>query len=116
MSFLVENWYLIIVAIAVVAVAIYAVYKFVKMPRSEQLSKLQEWLLWAVAEAEKVLGGGTGELKLRYVYDMFVARFSALAKIISFDTFSGLVDQALEKFRHLLETNEKIESYIETKE
>lgn len=49
MSFLVENWYLIIVAIAIVAVAIYAVYKFVKMPRSEQLSKLQEWLLWAVA-------------------------------------------------------------------
>lgn len=113
MSFLVENWYLIIVAIAIVAVAIYAVYKFVKMPRSEQLSKLQEWLLWAVAQAEKALGGGTGQLKLRYVYDMFVTRFPALAKVISFDTFSELVDQALIKFNELLQTNTKIDEYIE---
>ena len=48
-NFLVENWQLIIVAIAVIAVAIYLVYVFVKMPRSAQLAKFQEWLLWAVA-------------------------------------------------------------------
>lgn len=48
-NFLIENWQLLIIAIAVVAVAIYLVYVFVKMPRNAQVSKLQEWLLWAVS-------------------------------------------------------------------
>lgn len=107
-NFFVENWQLIIIAIAVVAVAIYVVYVFVKMPRSAQLSKFQEWLLWAVAEAEKSLGSGTGQLKLRYVYDMFIARFPALSKVISFEAFSLLVDKALQRFNELLSSNQKI--------
>lgn len=112
MNFLIENWQLIIVAIAVIAVAIYLVYVFIKMPHSAQLAKLQEWLLWAVAEAEKALGSGTGQLKLRYVYDMFVGRFPALAKVISFEAFSLLVDKALQKFNELLSSNQKVDEYI----
>lgn len=115
-NFLVENWQLIIIAIAVVAVAIYVVYVFVKMPRSAQLSKFQQWLLWAVAEAEKSLGSGTGQLKLRYVYDMFIARFPALSKIISFEAFSLLVDKALQRFNELLSSNQKIQEYIHPEE
>lgn len=111
-NFLIENWQLIIIAIAVVAVAIYVVYAFVKMPRSAQISRLQEWLLYAVAEAEKSLGSGTGQLKLRYVYDMFVGRFSALARIISFEAFSLLVDKALDKFNELLSSNKKVDEYV----
>lgn len=111
-NLLVENWQVIVIAIAVIAVAIYCVYAFIKMPKNAQLSKLQEWLLWAVAEAERQLGGGTGQLKLRYVYDMFIGKFPALAKIISFEAFSLLVDKALEKFEHLLSTNKKVDEYI----
>lgn len=111
-NFLIENWQLIIIAIAVVAVAIYVVYAFVKMPRSAQISRLQEWLLYAVAEAEKSLGSGTGQLKLRYVYDMFVGRFPALARIISFEAFSLLVDKALDKFNELLSSNKKVDEYV----
>lgn len=113
-NFLVENWQLIIVAIAVIAVAIYLVYVFVKMPRSAQLAKFQEWLLWAVAQAEKNLGSGTGQLKLRYVYDMFIVRFPVLANIISFEAFALLVDKALEKFNELLVSNKKVEEYVYT--
>ena len=112
MNFLVENWQLLIVAIAVIVVAIYIVYAFIKMPRNAQLVKLQEWLLWAVAEAEKSLGSGTGQLKLRYVYDMFIVRFPALASVITFEAFSLLVDKALEKFNELLSSNKKVEEYI----
>ena len=115
-NFLIENWQIIVIAIAVIAVAIYFVYVFVKMPRNAQLTKLQEWLLWAVAEAEKELGSGTGQLKLRYVYDMFMGRFPALAKIISFEVFSLLVDKALEKFEGLLSTNKKVDEYIHSEE
>ncbi len=87
MKFIVENWF-VIVAIAAVGGSIgYAIYSFVKMPSDKQLNKVREWLLYAVTKAEKELGAGTGKLKLRYVYDMFVARFEWLAKVITFDMF-----------------------------
>ena len=47
---------------------------------------------------------------------MFVARFPSLAKIISFDYFSMLVDEALEEFRKLLSTNEKVNQYVNSTE
>ena len=112
MSFLVNNWYLLVAAAAIIVIVIMAVYNFVKKPRSEKLIKIQEWLLWAVTEAEKELGGGTGQLKLRYVYDLFVNRFPDLSDCITFKTFSSMVDEALIKMRHLLETNKNIENYV----
>ena len=116
MDFLIENWPLLVALVAVIATAAYSFYNFIKLPRDKQLSKVEEWLLWAVTEAEKQFGGGTGQLKLRYVYDMFVSRFPTVAKLISFDFFSIMVDNALEKMRKLLETNNKIESYVENKQ
>ena len=116
MEFLINNWYLLVAAIAVITVAAIAIYNFAKKPRAEQLTKIQEWLLWAVTEAEKELGGGTGQLKLRYAYDLFISRFPDLAQFISFETFSSLVDEALVKMRYLLETNKNIEKYVEGNE
>ena len=71
-----------------------------------------EWLLYAVTKAEKELGAGTGKLKLRYVYDMFVARFEWLAKVITFDMFSMMVDEALEQMRTMLDSNEAVQKLI----
>lgn len=113
MEFLINNWPIIVGIVAVIAVAALAVKTFLNYPRAEQLNKVKEWLLFAVIQAEKELGGGTGQIKLRYVYDMFVARFPAVAKFITFETFSYMVDEALVKMRHLLETNQKIEKYVE---
>ena len=78
MKYIVENWFVIVGLIAVLTAGGYAVYVFVKMPSDKQLNKVREWLLYAVTKAEKELGGGTGQIKLRYVYDMFVARFTCL--------------------------------------
>ena len=111
-DFLAGNWQIIIIAAAIIAVAAYSVYVFIKAPRNEQISKVQEWLIWAVAQAEKTLGSGTGQLKLRYVYDMFVGRFPALSKILTFAAFSIMVDKALEKFSNLISTNKKVEEYV----
>ena len=112
MEFFLNNWWLIIVSIAVIAVSGYAAYTFLKMPSNQQLAKVKEWLLYAVAEAEKELGSGTGQLKLRYVYDMFILRFTPLAKLISFEAFSIMVDEALDEFRKMLEKNNSIANYI----
>ena len=63
--------------------------------------------------AEKELGSGTGKLKLRQVYDMFTARFPWLAKIITFDKFSEMVDEALVTMNELLDSNEAIHEYVD---
>ena len=44
MEFLINNWYLLVAAIAVITVAAIAIYNFAKKPRAEQLTKIQEWL------------------------------------------------------------------------
>ena len=112
MKYIVENWFVIVGMIAVCAAGGYAVYVFVKMPSDKQLNKVREWLLYAVTKAEKELGGGTGQIKLRYVYDMFVARFEWLAKVITFDMFSMMVDEALEQMRTMLDSNEAVQKLI----
>lgn len=113
MEFILNNWFIIVAALAVGACAGIAIFHYFKLPTEEQLDKVREWLLWAVTEAEKELGGGTGQLKLRQVYDMFVARFGWVAKAISFQTFSDLVDDALVEMRDMLEKNEAVQAHVE---
>lgn len=111
MSFLVfvkEYWFIIILAIAVISEISITLYKWFKKPTEEQIAKVQEWLLYAVAKAEQVLGSGTGQLKLRYVYNMFVTKFPGIALFISFEEFSKMVDKALNKFEDLLKNNKSI--------
>ena len=112
MDFLIEYWPVLVAGIAVLAVAGMGIYHFVGLPTEKQLNKVREWLLWAVTEAEKELGGGTGALKLRQVYDLFIIRFPWLAKVISFDMFSALVDEALEEMRELLKTNQAVSAFV----
>ena len=112
MNFMIENWFLFIVAIAIAVVGGYFICVFLKMPKDAQLARVREWLLYAVTQAEKELGGGTGKLKLRYVYDMFIDRFDMLSEVVSFEAFSLLVDEVLEEFRDLLEKNDSIANYV----
>lgn len=111
------NLVFIIGLIAAVGYIAWKIYNFIKMPKVDQFEAVKEWLLWAVAEAEKLYGSGTGALKLRYVYDLFLSRFKELEYFIPFDDFSKMVDDSLVGFRDLLGKNEKINNYVEgTKE
>lgn len=112
MEWIIDNWFIGIGLIAILAVAIVAVKMFWDLPTPAQIVKIKEWLLWAVSKAEYELGEGTGALKLRYVYDAFVDKFPMAAKIISFETFAKWVDEALDKMRELLSTNEKVAELI----
>ena len=73
---------------------------------------LKNWLLFAVAAAEKSLGSGTGELKLRQVYDQFLVKFPVVSKFMSFDMFSRLVDTALNSLEDMLQNNEAVNTYV----
>ena len=113
MKFIVDNWFLIIALVAILGVSIYVVIRFFKLPTETQIKKVKEWLVYACMEAEKVLGGQTGQLKLRMVYDMFLNKFEWLAKIISFEQFSKMVDEALERFKRMLESNVAVKKIVE---
>ena len=112
MEFIVNHWYLLLAFAALVTVIAVQAYRFGKMPTKDQMDAIREWLLMAVTEAEKELGGGTGKLKLRYVYDLFVSRFPWAAKVIPFSTFSDLVDEALVEMRDMLAKNTKVQMYV----
>ena len=113
-EFIVKNWYYLIILLAIIVVGVYLAVAFFKMPTNAQIAKVKEWLLYAVAKAEKELGGGTGKLKLRYVYDMFIAKFPYLVQVISFESFSDLVDEVLDKFKDILSANKAVQMYIES--
>lgn len=108
-----ENIAVIIGICCVVGAIGFGIYQFLKLEKDKQLEIVKEWLLLAVVEAEKKLGGGTGQIKLRYVYDMFIEKFKFLALMITFEQFSIMVDMALDKMRLMLSSNEKLKDYVE---
>lgn len=112
MNFFVNNWYILVGIIAVLVVAIVFVVKFFKLPTDEQIENIKEWSKWAVAKAEKELKSGTGQLKLRMVYDMFVDKYPTTAKIVPFETFSNWVDESLEWLNNQLESNKKVKTWV----
>ena len=103
LTFLSENWYVIVV----VLVLLFGIYYTIT-----NKEKVKEWLKWAVVYTEKMLGEKTGQLKLRYCYDMFIQRFPVFSKIISFENFSKMVDEALKFLENQL-NNEAIKAFIE---
>ena len=114
MNFLIENWYLLVGAFALINFGIWLIYGFLKLPTDKQTEKIKQWLIWACIEAEKALQSGTGQAKLRRVYNAFIAvrAFSWLAKIISFDTFSAYVSEALVEAKKMIINSSSLAEYV----
>ena len=116
MDFIAQYSTQLIAVVVVVAAAGIAAVKFFNLPTKEQIAKVKEVLLAWVVEAEKELGGGTGQIKLRYVYDLFVSRFPTVAKVIKFETFSLWVDEALDQMEDMLRSNKSLKEYVKNEE
>ena len=104
MEWIINNWSLIIVILAVI------VYFIMSGKKS-----VMKWLLFAVTMAEQEMGSGTGKIKLAQVYQDFVAAYPIFSKIVPFAVFSAWVDAVLDEMRHLLETNSDIKKFVEGK-
>ena len=107
-----DNIIIVMGVIGLVGIAIAALYYFMTLSKEKRIEMVKNWLLLAVVEAEKALGSGTGQLKLRYVYDLFITRFKFLSLVISFSQFSMLVDEALDIMRDMIANNKQVEQYI----
>lgn len=107
-----DNIVLAIGIIIIVGVAAYTIYYFMNLSKEKQLEVVREWLLLACIQAEKALGSGTGQVKLRFVYDLFIDKFKYLSLVISFEQFSMLVDDALDTMRDMISNNKQVEQYV----
>lgn len=112
MEHIANYWAVIIAGACTIGIVYLLIARFLALPTATQIKKVKEWLLYAVIQAEKELGGGTGEIKLRKVYDMFITKFPQLAVFITFEHFNRLVDDALDKMRKLLLENEQIKNEV----
>lgn len=43
---------------------------------------------------------------------MFIARFPAISKVLTFEAFSIMVDIALAKLNEMLQNNKKVQAYV----
>lgn len=112
-TWLLENWSILVALSVVIALAIMAFIKFITLPNSEQIKKIKKCILAWVVAAEKELGAKTGKVKLSVVYGYFVTAFPVIKNFISFDKFSEWVDEALAEMRKMLESNQNLQQIIE---
>ena len=113
MEFIIQHWYTILVILVFIVGGVTAVVKFTRLTKEQRISQIMGWLLQAVILAEAEFGSGTGKLKLSAVYDKFCARFPWLAKIISFEAFSGYVDKVLVEMKTLISQNTAIAAVVD---
>ena len=105
----------IILVLVIVAIVCILIAWFLKLGKEKQLKVITEWLLLAVIKAEKELGDGTGQVKLRFVYDLFIDKFRFASMFISFNQFSALVDSALVIMKEMISNNDQVKNYISNK-
>lgn len=104
-AFLEQNGIFIGASIVLIALIAYICYKHPQ--------KIKEWLVFACAKAELSLGSGTGMLKLRLVYDMFISQFPIFSKLVSFATFQAWTEEALITFKEWIKNNNSQELFDE---
>lgn len=112
-TLLMEYWWLAIAILAILIIAFMFLITYINLPNSKKATKVKEWLLFAVVQAEKELGSGTGQLKLRYVYNLALSKFPVFIKLIPFELFSSFVDGALQQLGNLIENSEGVKKYME---
>lgn len=112
LKMIIENWLIFVIALILVLFAVYAVLRFLKLTPQQQLGKVKTALLYMVTEAEKELKSKTGRVKRSMVWDWLVERFPIISLFITEEKYDELLDQALDEFRKMLESNDSLYDYV----
>lgn len=112
LKMIIENWLIFVIAFILVLLAVYAVLRFLKLTPQQQLGKVKTALLYMVTEAEKELKSKTGRVKRSMVWDWPVERFPIISLFITEEKYDELLDQALDEFRKMLESNDSLYDYV----
>ena len=107
-----SNLPIILIGLAFLFMFASAFVMLMHQPREKQMEALMEFLKWAVFQAEKHLGSGTGQLKLREVYQQAILQFPWVAERLTFEQFSKMVDDALDWMNDQMMKNEKMMEFV----
>ncbi len=113
MSWLIENWSLIVVILTMIVSAILSIKKFLLLSPEEREKQIKQFLLVQVINAESSYDmQGVGRIKLSSVYNSFISKFGIFGLLMPFDKFSALVDDSLDEMRRLLESNVNVKEMV----
>lgn len=114
MEWIYKNRLLLVGVILVTLILFIMAVSFFSASKEKQQQKIKEWLIWACIEAEKLLQSGTGQLKLREVWNQFleVPAFGLIAKLITFEHFEELVTDTLMIVKLMLISNSSLAVYV----
>ena len=100
-----ENWVYFFILLILGLLTVYAILRFMKLTPKQQLENM-------VTEAEKELKSKTGRIKRSMVWEWLVERFPIVTLFITEEQYDKLLDQALEDFRKMLESNTSLYDYV----
>lgn len=112
LKLILENWLIFVIVVVLLGLTVYAVLRFLKLTPQQQLDKIRIALLYMVTEAEKELKRKTGQVKRAMVWDRLVERFPIITLFITEEKYGELLDEALEKFKKMLESNSSLYDYV----
>lgn len=112
LKLILENWLIFVIVVVLLGLTVYAVLRFLKLTPQQQLDKIRIALLYMVTEAEKELKRKTGQVKRAMVWDWLVERFPIITLFITEEKYDELLDEALEKFKKMLESNSSLYDYV----
>ncbi len=112
MNWLSNNWFNVVGLLIILGAALLTGKKYMEKDKAQKIEAIKEWLKYAVTVTEKALGSKTGKLKLQMIWSMATAQFPFITKVITFEQFSKMVDDALVWMKEQLETNPSIKAVI----
>ena len=109
---MIENWVYFFILLVMGLLTVYAILRFFKLTPKQRMEKVKTALLYMVTEAEKELKSKTGRVKRAMVWDWLLERFPITTMFISEKQYDELLDQTLEEFRKMLESNTNLHDYV----
>lgn len=96
-----------LIGVGIIAFLVYNIIKIAKMPKEERRELLKTYLKGLVAEAEKIIGAGYGDVKLAQVEEWFNKKAPMIYKIIltllGKDNLKDLIEDALKEIKENFE-------------
>jgi len=101
-NWLITYWPTILVIIVLAVWIVYKIKNFYKLPNSERVKRIKEWLLYWVTEAIKKYDVGEMDLAIAEIYGLFCDKFPIIKTLIPLDVVHQWIEQAFEKFQGIL--------------
>lgn len=95
MMLLLENSDFVFTVLILISSVFAMIWKYITFPSARRKERILLWLVQAVEYAERIYGGKTGNIKLSFVYNMFIDKFGFVGMFVSQEVFNELVDKAI---------------------